>query len=118
GVGGGDVRAEVVVGGPLRSRKGVNLPMTRSARPSLTPKDLADLDFGLAQDVELVALSFVRTGDDVRARCDRVEATGRSTGIVAKIEKPEAVAAFEDVLGAADAIMVARGDLGIEIPME
>jgi len=115
---GGDVRVSVVVGGPLRSKKGVNLPMTRSSRPSLTEKDLTDLAFGLEQEVEMVALSFVRSGDDVRDLCERIEATGRETAVVAKVEKPEAVAAFEDVLASANAIMVARGDLGIEIPMQ
>jgi len=115
---GTDVHTEVVVGGPLRSRKGVNLPMTRAAGGALTEKDLRDLAFGLDHEVEFVALSFVRTGDDVRALREQVRAAGCSTSIVAKVEKPEAVAAFEDVLSASDAVMVARGDLGIEIPMQ
>ncbi len=118
GVNGSEVFTEVVVGGPLRSRKGVNLPHTRASAPSLTAKDRADLAFGLDQDVEFVALSFVRSGDDVRTLCELIGAAGKDTAIVAKVEKPEAVAAFEDVLAHSDAIMVARGDLGIEIPMQ
>jgi pyruvate kinase len=115
---GREVHTEVVVGGPLRSRKGVNLPMTRSAAGAMTEKDIRDLAFGLDQGVEFVALSFVRTGDDVRALTARIRESGKPTAVVAKIEKPEAVAAFEDVLSTSDAIMVARGDLGIEIPMQ
>ena len=115
---GDDVETEVVVGGPLRSRKGVNLPLIRSARPSMTEKDAADLAFGLAMDVDVVALSFVRSGADVADLAARVEAAGKRVALVAKIEKPEAVDDFEAILAAADGIMVARGDLGIEIPMQ
>ena len=113
-----EVVTEVVVGGPLRSRKGVNLPQIKSERPSLTDKDLRDLAFGLAHDVEYVALSFVRSGRDVDNLVARVRAHGKSVGVIAKVEKPEAVDDFEAVLAAADGIMVARGDLGIEIPMQ
>jgi pyruvate kinase len=117
-VDGDDVVTEVVDGGPLRSKKGVNLPLIRSARPSLTAKDLADLAFGLDHDVDFVALSFVRSGDDVAALRQHIAERGKEVGVVAKIEKPEAVDDFEAILGRAHAVMVARGDLGIEIPMQ
>jgi pyruvate kinase len=117
-VDGDDVGTEVVHGGDLRSRKGVNLPQLKSARPSLTEKDLRDLDFGLDHDVDMVALSFVRSGSDVDALVDRVRAAGKEVGIIAKIEKPEAVEAFGAILEASYGVMVARGDLGIEIPMQ
>jgi pyruvate kinase len=118
GVDGEDVRTEVVVGGPLRSRKGVNLPKLRSARPSLTSKDLRDLEFGLDHDVDFVALSFVRSRSDVEALSDRIRAAGKGTAIIAKIEKPEAVEDFGGILATSYGVMVARGDLGIEIPMQ
>ena len=113
-----DVWTEVVVGGPLRSRKGVNLPQLRSARPSLTDKDLADLQFGLDHDVDLIALSFVRSGRDVEDLTRRVQAADKSIGVISKIEKPEAVEDFAAILEASSGVMVARGDLGIEIPMQ
>lgn len=117
-VAGGDVITEVVVGGPLRSRKGVNLPELKAARPGMTDKDKRDLAFGLAHDVDFVALSFVRTGGDVGELLDRVREGGKHVGVIAKIEKPEAVEDFDDILYRADGIMVARGDLGIEIPLQ
>ena len=113
-----DVHTEVVVGGPLRSRKGVNLPKLKSARPSLTDKDIADLEFGLDHDVDLIALSFVRAGSDVEDLNRRVAAAGKSISVISKIEKPEAVDDFDAILAASSGIMVARGDLGIEIPMQ
>ena len=117
-VNGRDVTTEVVVGGPLRSRKGVNLPKLKSARPSLTDKDLADLQFGLDHDVDLIALSFVRSGRDVEDLTRRIGAAGKDVGVISKIEKPEAVEDFAAILDASSGIMVARGDLGIEIPMQ
>ncbi len=115
---GADVVTEVVVGGPLRSRKGVNLPLLKAARPSLTEKDIKDLAFGLAHDVEFMALSFVRTGSDVVDLLDRIQAGGKAISVISKIEKPEAVEDFDAILGRSDGIMVARGDLGIEIPLQ
>ncbi len=115
---GTEVTTEVVVGGPLRSKKGVNLPHIRTTRPSMTEKDVADLEFGLAHNVDVIALSFVRTGGDVEALVERVRASGREVGILAKIEKPEAVEHFDEILGKVDGIMIARGDLGIEMPMQ
>jgi len=118
GVEGNDVITEVVVGGPLRSRKGVNLPHIRTSTPSLTEKDLQDLEFGLSMDVEILALSFVRSEADVLDLVRRVRASGKRVSVIAKIEKPEAVEDIDDILVEADGIMVARGDLGIEMPME
>ena len=117
-VDGPDVHTEVVVGGVLKSNKGVNLPKLKAARPSLTEKDIRDLAFGLAHDVDFIALSFVRTGSDVADLVQRIRAVDKSIGVISKIEKPEAVDDFEAILAGSDGIMVARGDLGIEIPMQ
>jgi pyruvate kinase len=116
-----EVRCEVVVGGPLSSNKGINLPGVSVSAPSLTQKDLRDLEFGIAQDVDYVALSFVRTADDIRqlrrAIVGRIE-KGRFLPIIAKIEKPQAVANIDSIIAESDGIMVARGDLGVELPPE
>ena len=117
-VDGVDVHTEVIVGGPLRSRKGVNLPKLKSARPSLTDKDLEDLAFGLDHDVDFIALSFVRSGADVDDINRRIRAAGKDIPVISKIEKPEAVEDFGAILAATAGVMVARGDLGIEIPMQ
>ena len=117
-VDGADVHTEIVVGGALKSRKGVNLPKLKAARPSLTEKDIRDLAFGLAHDVDFIALSFVRTGSDVMDLVQRIRASDKTVGVISKIEKPEAVDDFAAILGCSDGIMVARGDLGIEIPMQ
>jgi pyruvate kinase len=110
------VRTEVVRGGPIGDHKGINLPGVRVSIPSLTEKDLADLSFGLAAGVDMVALSFVRTAADVEHLRGRLG--GRPVPIVAKIEKPEAWDNIEPILGVADGVMVARGDLGIETALE
>ena len=112
-----EVVAEVVVGGPLRSRKGVNLPNIRTSTPALTPKDLDDLAFGMALGVDIIALSFVRDETDVIGLKERIAEAGNQTSVIAKIEKPEAVERIDAILAVADGIMVARGDLGIEMPM-
>ena len=112
------LRATVVEGGPLRSRKGVNLPDLRTSTPPLTEKDLKDLELGLELDVDIVALSFVQQRSDVEALVHRIEEVGENTGVIAKIEKPQAVHNIDDILEVVDGIMVARGDLGIEMPME
>ena len=114
----GDIVTEVVTGGPLRSRKGVNLPNIRMSTPALTEKDKKDLEFGLEMGVDLVALSFVRGGEDVQYLIDHIEEVQKDVAIIAKIEKPEAVEAIDDILEKVDGIMVARGDMGIEMPME
>ena len=112
------LEAKVVIGGMMKSRKGVNLPNVRISIPSLTEKDLEDLEFGLTQDVDLIALSFVRSAKDVRDLISRVRAAGSQAAIIAKIEKPEALEVIDEIIEEADGIMVARGDLGIEIPTE
>jgi pyruvate kinase len=110
------VRTEVVSGGPISDHKGINLPGVHLSLPSLTEKDLADLHFGLNSGVDLLALSFVRSADDVKQLRDRLG--NRPIRIVAKIEKPEAWENIEPILDAADGVMVARGDLGVELSLE
>jgi pyruvate kinase len=114
----GEVRTTVVEGGPLRSRKGVNLPNIRTTTPSLTEKDLKDLELGLELDVDLIALSFVRERSDVQELNRRIYQAGKNIGVIAKIEKPEAVRNIDAILDEVNGVMVARGDLGIEMPME
>jgi pyruvate kinase len=113
-----ELRTRVVEGGPLRSKKGVNLPNVRTSTPSLTEKDVEDLAFGLQADVDMVALSFVRRAEDVRNLGERINAAGKQAAVIAKIEKPEAVENADAILREADGVMVARGDLGIEMAME
>ena len=113
-----DVITEVVHGGPLKSRKGINLPYTRVTVPSLTEKDLKDLEFGLKNKVEWVALSFVRKAADINTLRDIIDRHQSTTRIVAKIEKPEALSNIDEIIAATDAVMVARGDLGVEIWLE
>jgi pyruvate kinase len=110
------VRTEVICGGPISDHKGINLPGVHISLPSLTEKDLADLHFGLNAGVDLVALSFVRSAEDVHQLRDRLGK--RPVGIVAKIEKPEGWENIEAILDAADGVMVARGDLGVELSLE
>ncbi len=112
------ITAQVINGGMLKSRKGVNLPGVKLSIPATSEKDIEDLEFGLKMGVDLVALSFVRHADDVQNLISRIRAAGSNAGIIAKIEKPEALDNFEEILEEADGIMVARGDLGIEIPSE
>ena len=108
-------RLEVVRGGLLKGRKGINLPLVDIRAPSLTEKDLADLDFALTEGVEYTALSFVRRAEDVVDLKGRV---GNRALVVAKIEKVQALRAIEEILPETDAVMVARGDLGVELPFE
>uniref|UniRef100_Q01WK7 Pyruvate kinase n=1 Tax=Solibacter usitatus (strain Ellin6076) TaxID=234267 RepID=Q01WK7_SOLUE len=110
------VQTRIVNGGPIGDHKGINLPGVQVSIPSLTEKDLADLHFGLNAGVDIVALSFVRTADDVRQLRDRLG--GRPVSIVAKIEKPEGYENIEPILDVTDGVMVARGDLGVEISLE
>ena len=106
------------MGGELSSRKGINLPDSNIQAPALTPKDEGDLVVGLAAGVDFVALSFVRHGDDVRLLRKRLEENGQGDiPIISKIEKPQAVENIDDILEESDGIMVARGDLGVEIPI-
>ncbi|MBL7856946.1 MAG: pyruvate kinase [Cyclobacteriaceae bacterium] len=113
-----DVVTEVVYGGPLKSRKGINLPFTKVSAPSLTDKDLIDLEFGLQNDVDWIALSFVRKAYDIESLRKIIDSHQSSARIVAKIEKPEALSNIDEILAATDAVMVARGDLGVEIWLE
>jgi len=115
---GEDVTCEVKYGGSLKSRKGINLPFTKVSAPSLTKKDIKDLVFGIEHDVDWIALSFVRHADDVRDLRKRIQAKGKDIRIVAKIEKPEALKNIDEIIEESDALMVARGDLGVEIVME
>jgi pyruvate kinase len=111
----GRARCAVVVGGPVSENKGVNLPGVPVPIPSLTRKDMEDLEFALALGVDFVALSFVRSVADVRDLRDLIEASGSHAHVIAKIEKAEAVAALDEIASESDALMVARGDLGVEI---
>lgn len=113
-----DIVTKVIYGGPLTSRKGINLPNSRVSAPSLTEKDLEDLEFGLKQDVNWVALSFVRKAQDINALREILNKNNSKARIVAKIEKPEALEDIDAIIEATDAVMVARGDLGVEIWME
>jgi len=108
----------VVVGGALSSHKGVNLPGVPLPISALTDKDKDDLNFGLDQEVDLVALSFVRSPEDVQELKDIISGRGLDTPVIAKIEKPEAVERIKEILAVADGIMVARGDLGVETPLK
>jgi pyruvate kinase len=110
------VRTEVVCGGPLRDNKGINLPGVQVSIPSLTEKDLSDLHFGLNAGVDMIALSFVRTPDDVKQLRDRLG--GRPVAIISKIEKPQGWENIEPILDVSDGVMVARGDLGVETALE
>jgi pyruvate kinase len=114
-VDGGRARCGVVVGGAVTSHKGVNLPGVPIPIPSLTRKDLKDLEFALELGCDFIALSFVRSAADVRDLRALLDQGGSTAHTIAKVEKAEAVDALDDVLGEADAVMVARGDLGVEI---
>lgn len=113
-----DVVCEVVYGGPLKSRKGINLPYSRVSAPSLTDKDREDLEFGLRNRIDWVALSFVRKAKDIDILRAIIDEHKAPTKIIAKIEKPEALENIDAVLSATDGVMVARGDLGVEIWLE
>jgi pyruvate kinase len=113
-----DVVCEIVNGGMLGEKKGINLPGIPVKVPSLTPKDEEDLIFAIGQGVDTVAVSFVRTADDVRHVKSRLAALKSDAWVIAKLEKPQAIEHLDSILDIADAIMVARGDLGVEVPPE
>lgn len=113
-----EVKCEVVHGGILTSRKGVNLPNTKVSIPSLTAEDRNNLEFVLQNDVEWIGLSFVRNAEDITELKDIIAERGKSARVIAKIEKPEAIANIDEIIAVSDGIMVARGDLGVEMPME
>lgn len=110
-----EVITEVIYGGILKSKKGINLPGTKVSLPCLTEKDIKDLYFGLDNGVDWIALSFVRTAADIHDIKDRIKAYGKNTKVIAKIETPFAIDNLDGIIEATDAIMVARGDLGVEI---
>ncbi|GAA5225236.1 pyruvate kinase [Membranihabitans marinus] len=112
------VRLKVEHGKELSSRKGVNLPDTKTSLPALTPKDLRDLNYILTQDVDWIALSFVRKPEDVIQLKEIISKANHPALVISKIEKPEAVADIDSIIEVTDGIMVARGDLGIEVPLE
>ncbi len=112
------VKMRVIYGGILKNKKGVNLPETKTSLPCLTPKDLVDLEFILTQPVNWIALSFVRRQEDIFDLRERINAVKHPALICAKIEKPEAVENLDSIIKASNAVMVARGDLGVEFPIE
>ena len=118
GSNGNEVQTRVIHGGSIKSRKGINLPDSNVSAPSLTEKDEEDLYFGLEQDVDWIALSFVRKAEDIYSLRKIIESKGKDIKIIAKIEKPEALKNIDEIIEATDGLMVARGDLGVEIPME
>lgn len=113
-----DVSAEVIIGGLLSSKKGINLPETKISLPALTEKDLLDIDFIITQQIDWVALSFVRTPEDIIGLRKILKDKFSNAKIIAKIEKPEALDHLREIILASDAVMVARGDLGVELPVE
>ena len=115
---GDDVACQVVNGGTLGEHKGINLPGTAMSVPALSEKDMVDLAFGLKHGVDAVAASFIRTADDVLAAKKFIAAEGGSLPVIAKLEKPQAIDHLEEIFDAADGVMVARGDLGVEVPPE
>jgi len=115
---GQDVECEVVNGGQLGEHQGINLPGIALSIPALTEKDRGDLEFGLAQGVDMVAVSFVRSAADIRSVKRVISDQGCEVPVIAKLEKPQALDRLEEILEATDGVMVARGDLGVELPPE
>jgi pyruvate kinase len=117
-----DVICRVVIGGQLAERKGINLPNTPLPIPSMTEKDHADLEWAMEQNVDYIALSFVRTAEDCRQARERIKELNKRTNgralLVAKIEKAEAIANLDAIVAETDGLMVARGDLGVETSVE
>src|SRR6185503_6435199 len=118
GKSGGELVTSVVNGGTLGENKGINAPGVALPASAVTPKDEADLRFGLELGVDFVALSFVQTPDDVKKARGIIRAAGKDVPIVAKIERPQALEHLDAILAASDGVMVARGDLGLECPLE
>ncbi|PID88370.1 MAG: pyruvate kinase [Bacteroidia bacterium] len=112
------VKAKVIYGGMLRSRKGVNLPNTDISLPSLTEKDIADAEFALSQNVDWLALSFVRAASDVIELKQLIKRKKKKVSVISKIEKKQAVSNLKEIIAETDAIMVARGDLGVEVSFD
>ena len=115
---GTDITCTVITGGLLTSHKGINLPTGTILAPAFTAKDRVDLLFGLEAGVDYVALSFVKSAEEIRGVRELITERGKQTPIIAKIERHEALVNIEEIVAAADGIMVARWDLGVEIPLE
>jgi pyruvate kinase len=113
-----EVVCEVIYGGLVKPRKGINLPDSDVSAPSMTEKDIEDLRFGLENDVDWIALSFARRGEDIRFIKQIIAESGKQAKVVAKIETPEGLKNLDDIIALTDAVMVARGDLGVEVKME
>jgi pyruvate kinase len=113
-----EVDVEVVYGGLVKPRKGINLPDSEVSAPSMTEKDIEDLKFGLEHDVDWVALSFARRAEDIRFIKNIIAESGKTTRVVAKIETPDGLRNIDEIIALTDAVMVARGDLGVEVKME
>jgi pyruvate kinase len=113
-----EVDVEVVYGGLVKPRKGINLPDSEVSAPSMTEKDIEDLKFGLENDVDWVALSFARRAEDIRFIKNIIAESGKTTRVVAKIETPDGLRNIDEIIALTDAVMVARGDLGVEVKME
>lgn len=112
------IKAKVVYGGLLSSHKGVNLPNTKISMPCLTDKDIEDLDFVLSESLDWIALSFVRSANDIIELKNIIETKQEKAKVIAKIEKPEAIKEIDAIIKESDGLMVARGDLGVEIPYQ
>ncbi|MDZ7333145.1 MAG: pyruvate kinase [candidate division KSB1 bacterium] len=115
---GNEVLCQVIAGGILSDHKGINLPGVAISQPSFTDKDRDDLMFGMEHGVDLVAISFVRSADDVLAVKELIQSRGQEIMVLAKLEKPEAIDHLDKILAAADGVMIARGDLGVELPLQ
>lgn len=113
-----EVKMKVIYGGVLSSKKGVNLPNTKISLPCLTEKDRKDLDFALSKNVDWIGLSFVRSAQDILALKQIINDQKSSARVIAKIEKPEAVEDIDEIIQVTDGVMVARGDLGVEVPLQ
>ena len=113
-----EVDVEVVYGGTVKPRKGINLPDSEVSAPSMTDKDIEDLHFGLEHDVDWIALSFVRKAEDIRFIKRLIADAGKTTRVIAKIETPDGLRNIDEIIAITDAVMVARGDLGVEVKME
>ncbi len=112
------VKLEILAGEEIKKRKGVNFPKTNISEPTITEKDFHDIDFAIKHNVEWLALSFVRSADDIKLLKELIRLKNGVSKIIAKVEKPEALENIDSIIRTSDAIMVARGDLGVEIPME
>jgi pyruvate kinase len=113
-----EVDVEVIYGGLVKPRKGINLPDSEVSAPAMTEKDIEDLKFGLEHDVDWVALSFARRAEDIRFIKKLIAEAGKTTRVIAKIETPEGLRNLDEIIAITDAVMVARGDLGVEVKME